>query len=217
MSFAKRSLFVVLLAVAGSASADPIYWNTWTSASSGSLVANGEVIAVTFATANPHAAIANYPSWTPLGTFADGSIVDNGPVPANGIMQLLGGSSADNTLSFSTAVVDPVISIWSLGQGGGAASFVFTATPMLIAGGPSAEYGGSALLVSGNTVTGNEGNGTIQFKGSFASISWTNPIFENWYGFNVGVAAAVPEPSTAALLLLGLLPVALGLRKRSST
>ena len=55
----------------------------------------------------------------------------------------------------------------------------------------------------GNNVSGTEGNGTIQFDGTFKSISWTNPDLENWYGFTVGTVAPVPEPSTWAMLLLG--------------
>ena len=87
------------------------------------------------------------------------------------------------------------------------ASFNFIdATPTLVSGGPSAEYVGSAITVDGNNVLGTEGNGTVMFKGTYTSISWTNPIFENWYGFDVGIAeiASVPEPETYPMLLAGL-------------
>jgi len=67
-----------------------------------------------------------------------------------------------------------------------------------------AEYGGSAISVVGNNVFGTEGNGTVMFSGTYSSLSWTNPTSENWYGFNVGMTAAVPEPETYALLLAGL-------------
>jgi len=81
-------------------------------------------------------------------------------------------------------------------------------------GGPNAEYGGTAITVGGNTMSGNEGNGVIQFNGSLTSITWTNPLFENWYGFTVGapVVAAIPEPETYALMLAGL--ALLGARAR---
>ena len=203
---------IVFLALAALFSANafavPIHWNTWTSVSSGSLSTDSDTVAVGFATANAHNNIANYPSWLPSGTFADGVAVDNGPVAANGIMQLFGGTTALNQLTFSVPVVDPVIAIWSLGQPGILASFEFVGVnPVLIAGGTNAEYGGSAIVVSGNTVSGREGNGTIQLIGTFSSIEWTNPTYENWYGFNVGIAdvgTPVPEPGQLVLFVLGL-------------
>lgn len=202
------AFLVLAVLVSADAFAVPIHWNTWASASSGSITA-GSTVAVTFATTNSHADVANYPSWLPSGTFADGMAVDNGPVNTNGIMQLFGGTTALNTLSFSVPIVDPVIAIWSLGQGGVQASFDFVGvTPVLVAGGPNAEYGGSAITVSGNTVNGREGNGTIQLIGTYSSLQWTNPTFENWYGFNVGIAdvgtTAVPEPGELLLFVLGL-------------
>jgi hypothetical protein len=207
-----RLIAFVALAVLFSANAFavPIYWNTWGSASSGSLATGSDTVAVGFATTNAHNNVANYPSWLPSGTFADGVAVDNGPVASNGIMQLTGGTTALNTLTFSVPVVNPVISIWSLGQPRILASFEFVGvSPVLIAGGTNAEYGGSAITVSGNTVSGEEGNGTIQLIGTFSSIQWTNPTYENWYGFNLGIAdvgtpTPVPEPSQALLFVLGL-------------
>jgi hypothetical protein len=196
---------IVLMTAAGSARASEISWNTRTSDSGGSMVLRSTPISVGFATTNYHADVANYPSWTPTSSYADGAIVNNAPIPSNGIMQLDGGTDALNTLSFSTPVTDPVIAIWSLGAGGTPASFVFGATPTFVAGGPSAEFGGSAITVSGNVVSGAEGNGTVQFLGTYSSITWTNPGSEFWYGFNVGVAgvASVPEPGTFVLMLAG--------------
>jgi hypothetical protein len=162
-------------------------------------------ISVGFATTNYHTNISNYPSWTPTSTYADGTIVNNAPVASNGIMQLDGGTNAVNTLSFSSPVTNPVIAIWSLGASGTPASFVFGPTPTFVAGGPSAEYGGSAITVNGNVVSGAEGNGTVQFLGTYSSITWTNPQFEFWYGFDVGVAglASVPEPNAFVLTVAG--------------
>jgi len=204
------------LAYGASAQADPIYWNTWTSTTAGTLTAPGGPVAVTFS-GPAFGYLPSYPSWTPAATFADGAVVDNGPVSSNGIMQLRGGTGALNTVSFATPVVDPVMAIWSLGQGGTQATFVFSgATPPLVSGGASAEYGGSTIAVSNSTVSGVEGNGTVQFTGTYSSISWTNPVFENWYGFNVGIAAAVPEPGSYSLMLAGLGLLGAVARRRSS-
>ncbi len=202
-----------LVTVAASAQAVPIDWNTWTSTTTGSISTAGGPIAVTFS-GPAIEVVSNYPSYTPSSTFADGTVVDNAPVAANGIMKLWGGSDALNTVTFATALVNPVMAIWSLGQGGINANFSFTnATPTFVSGGPSAEYNGSPIGVAGNVVSGVEGNGTVQFIGTFNSISWTNPVYENWYGFNVGVAA-IPEPETYALMLAGLALMGFVARRR---
>jgi hypothetical protein len=148
--------------------------------------------------------VADYPSWTPTSSYVGGS-VGNAPPQLGGILQLQGGATTPptDTITFSHAVTNPVFAIWSLGQGGLTASFDFTSNePFTIqAGGPSAEYGGQAITPSGSNVNGAEGNGTIQFNGTFTSISWTNPTHEYWYGFTVG--SAVPEVSTWAMIILG--------------
>ena len=64
-------------------------------------------------------------------------------------------------------------------------------------------------MSSPTTASGSEGNGIIQFTGTFSSLSWTVPQSELSVEFNIGVsdiaAAAVPEPGqvAASLLLLG--------------
>jgi hypothetical protein len=150
---------------------------------------------------------SGYPTYSPSSTFSGGTV---GNAPPGGIIQLVGGHNGVNTITFSQAVVDPVMAIWSLGQGGGPASFVFTSSePFSIqSGGPSLEYGGGSITQSGNTVNGTEGNGTIQFTGTYTQLSWTNPEAEYWYGFTAGITGvaptATPEPATYMSLLLGL-------------
>jgi PEP-CTERM motif len=95
------------------------------------------------------------------------------------------------------------------------AQFNFNTSFAIESGGPSAEYGGTSITSVGNTVFGVEGNGVIQFNGAVTSISWTNPVFENWYGFTLGVpVAAVPEPETYALMLAGLAALGAVTRRR---
>jgi hypothetical protein len=148
---------------------------------------------------------SGYPSYTPTSSYIGGIVTSVPTGAAQQILQLFGGpNTLTDTITFASPVVNPVLAIWSLGAGGTPASFVFGQTPTFQAGGPSAEYGGSAISVSGDTVSGSEGNGTIAFRGTYSSITFTTPQFEDWYGFTVGAAAgAVPEPSTWAMLLLG--------------
>jgi hypothetical protein len=116
-----------------------------------------------------------------------------------------------NTITFSKAVVDPVMAIWSLGRPGVTASFVFDSSePFTIeSGGPSSEYGGQSITAQDYTVYGNEGNGTIQFHGTFTQISWTNPQSEYWYAFTVGAPSAVPAPASVWLFGVGIIGLGL--------
>jgi hypothetical protein len=169
------------------------------------------------------------PSWTPTTTFS-GGVVGNGP-PSTASIALEGTAAGAvpimETITFSSAVVDPVFAIWSLGQTGNTASFDFLSKspePLtLISGGPSLEFDGSTITVNGQTVSGTEGNGVIQFDGTFNSISFTTPNFENFYAFTVGydqtLTPSVPEPATLSLFGLGLAALPIGrklLRRRRS-
>ena len=214
------ALSIALTACLSQANAATIDWTTWSSNAAGSIVTTGGPVGVTFA-GEMSGLATNYPSWTPSATWADGSVVANGPSQMGGMVRLLGGGGREagiDTLTFAQAVVNPVIAIWSLGSGNAQARFDFIgATPVLVAGGPSAEYGGSGLSIIGNSVLGSEGNGTIEFIGTFTSLSWTNPAYENYYGFTVGTSGLppIPEPDTYLLLAGGLTALAfLGRRRK---
>ena len=217
---------VAVVMIGSSASAATIFWTDWTSATFGQqtgtaagiitlpgpssveLSYGGEVFNTTI--------LSNtYPSWGPaVPTFSGGTV--GNPPNIKDIIALTGGSgTGTNTLTFSGPVVDPVMAIWSLGcdarncAAAVSASFVFLPTePFTIeSGGPSTEFGGSTITASGSIVSGVEGNGTVQFHGTFSQLVWTNPQFENYYGFQIGIAgagsAAVPEPGSLALFASG--------------
>lgn len=200
---------VFVLASSTSLVAAPVNWNFWTSSATGFMPVGNQNITVIYSSADYHDVIFGVPSWAPTSTWADGTVLSNGLTQNNNVMQIFGGTSTVNTLLFSQPVIDPVLAIWSLGSVvQGQASFVFTGlSPLNIVGGPSAEYGGSPLNLSGVTVSGIEGNGSIQFLGTYSSISWTNPQFEDYYGFNVGVLDVVPEPSSLVLAIVSLVSV----------
>ena len=201
----RLSIFVIAASVViSSAHGTTISWTDWASATSGSISPG---ISVSYSGQN-RGLLINSPSWNPSASFSGGT-VDNKPPQASNSVGLTGGSSSVNTVTFSSPVVNPVFAIWSLGRPGFQAQFVFTASePFAIqAGGPNAEFGGSSITQVGNTINGSEGNGVIQFSGTFSEISWTNPVFENYYAFTVGTEGAgtvVPEPLSFALLGIGL-------------
>ena len=203
------TFIAALIAIPTIASGSTVDWATWSNVNPGATAgsATGTTLDTTFTyTGELQQFVPGYPSYSPTATFSGGTV---GDPPPPGIIKIFGGGgtlATTDTIQFATSVTNPVLAIWSLGQGGLSASFNFTSSePFTIeSGGPSAEYGGSTITLGlGNSVLGSEGNGTIQFNGTFNSISWTNPTYENWYGFTVGTVAPVPEPSTWAMLLLG--------------
>jgi len=216
------ALAIALCAASGPlAHADSIAWATWTAESPGSPgTASGNIggtIGITYS--GQFSGYATGTSWNPTGTFT-GGVVGNQPPPYVGIA-MEGGVTYTETITFSQVVADPIFAVWSLGAGGTPASFDFTSSePFSVqGGGPSAEYGGTALTISGEDVEGQEGNGIIQFNGDFSSITFTTPQYENYYAFTVGEdqtltsqlpAGPAPEPATLSLLGLGLavLPLA---------
>jgi len=212
--------------------ADTVSWADWTAFTAGNLTGTASgafgigstTINISYAGQVGSNSVVNgvggNTSWLPNSTFS-GSTVSNGPAPNRDNITLTGGTGTGvNTITFSSAVVDPVIAIWSLGAGGAPASFVFNASePFTIeSGGPSVEFGGSSITAAGNVVNGIEGNGTIRFHGTFTQISWTDPQFESYYAFTVGGVGAqtsVPEPSTYITLLAGLLTIPVLTRRRA--
>ena len=208
--------FVIL--AGGFAHADTIAWTTWSSGTSGSpgsatgSIAAGSGIHVSYA-GQTSGVLANYPSWDPTSSFTGGTI-SNGPAASNNSIQMEGGTNLVETLTFSSALVNPVLAIESLGGGSTTAQFDFTSSePFTIeAGGPSAEYGGTSITKSGNDVLGDEGSGVIQFTGTFSQLQFTTPVYEDFYMLTVGDDTSAvppsptpaPEPSTLSLLGLGI-------------
>jgi hypothetical protein len=203
------------LMTARAARADTVSWATWENATSLNAgispassalatIASSPVVNVSYS-GEVEQVVADYPSWQPPTSYAGGT-VGNAPPQSGGIVRLFGGDgTGTDTLTFSQAIVNPVMAIWSLGAGGNTAQFDFDDPFTIEAGGPSIEYGGSTITADGNVVYGAEGNGTIQFDGTFTSLSWTTPVYENWYGFTVGIdGVSVPLAGSFPMAALGL-------------
>jgi len=194
-------------------------WTDWTSATvgnPGSAAGTLNGVQVTYS-GEVGGSVLNGTSniWAPNSSFIGGTVTTSPSVVSDDI-RLNGTFTGTNTLTFGTPLVNPVFAIWSLGAPGLPATFTFNATPTLEAGGPNSQFGGQTITVLGNVVSGSEGNGVVQFTGTFGSISWTN-TFENFYAFTVGLngpIGAVPEPETYAMLLAGLGLLGFAARRR---
>jgi hypothetical protein len=199
---ASAAQFATLVALCPPVTAGTI-WTDWTSAVAGDPgTASGTLngIAVSYAGEVLTQTITNgsFTGWAPASSFQGGTVTTSPAAIGDMIAQNGYRYAGPDTITFAAPVVNPVIAIWSLGSSATQASMTFSATPTFEGGGPDSMYGGSRITLSGNVVSGKEGNGVVQFTGTFRSISWTE-TFENYYGFTVGMTQ-VAEPAPLALL-----------------
>ena len=183
--------------------ADTASWTNWTDAANGSFVQNANTINVTYSGQTGGVYNSSAPFTAVLSSFTSPTVTNT---PVNSL-QMTGGLTGINTFTFSQAVINPLIAVWSVGQPSLPVSFNFLNNPTFtILSQGAGNWGGGSLTQSGSSITGYEGNGVIQFQGSFTSISFTTPNFEDYYGATVGAPsiAAVPEPETYAMLVAGL-------------
>jgi PEP-CTERM motif len=180
--------------------------------------------------------VGNSPSVGPIydwsvspSVYGGGTIVNNTATLAQGGVKTVGGGSSLNTITFSSPVTNPVMSIYSLGALFGPGSPpLFNPTPVqaqydfsnslsisLLSGGPSPSDGGGSLTVSGSSVIGTEGNGVVMFNGTFSTIAFQAPVSENYQVWTIGIPQAVPEPGTWALMFSGMAVVGAFARRQT--
>jgi hypothetical protein len=212
---------VILLCLGGLAAparADTIWadWMNFTGGTAGSASGSLGGIGVMYTGELVGAVVAGTsPIWAPDSSFIGGTVTTSPNVTGDDL-RLNGRSTGTNTITFASPITNPVFAIWSLGSPSVPATFTFDATPTFQAGGPNSFFAGSPIAVAGNMVSGQEGNGVVQFNGTFTSIAFTNS-FENFYAFTVGAngepSAPVPEPASMLLFGSGLAAVALRHRR----
>jgi hypothetical protein len=205
------ALFIAIAATAP-VQATAADWTLWTSTDSAT-IASGTIgsINVTYTGSTFGVDYSAYIYDVPSSFI--GGAVTNTP-GTNGTILMTGGTTGVNTFHFSAPVVDPVMDLFSVGQGGVPVTFNFILGAgesfTILSQGPG-HWGGGSLFQIGNSITGEEGNGLVQFHGTYTDISFTTPNFENYYGATVGV---VPEPETYAMMLAGLGLLGFATRRR---
>ena len=170
------------------------FWVDWTAATSGTpgsatgsiTLSEAGTLTVSYAGHVLDAQVSggtNY--WLPAAPYTANDVVANEP-PAADVIRLAGGATV-NTLTFSAPVTNPVMAVVSVGQGGLPVSYDFDAPFDVLSEGQG--YWGDGTLVEepGDVLTGREGHGVIQFRGTFTTISWTIVGNESWHGFQIGI------------------------------
>lgn len=107
--------------------------------------------------------------FVPSSTYTSATV---GNAPDNpGYIRLSGGNTLTNTLTFSSPVSNLFFAVVSLGAGGNTVTYNFS-SPFTILSQGTDPWGGcnTCLQQSGQSLSGTEGSGTLQFSGPISSL-----------------------------------------------
>ena len=192
--------------------ADIIGWTDWisgTSGPNGSAVGvinssfNGQPIEVNVSYSGEIAFIQTGPGGTnyfiPSAPYVSATV--SNPPPGPDIIAL--SLATAKTLSFDQPVSNLLFAVVSLNGNG----YRFDQDFEILSFGHGFWGNGTLSKVDNGNGTWDligtgEPHGTIEFTGTFTSVTWTSLTNEFWNGFNVGIRGVVPEPSSLALLAI---------------
>jgi hypothetical protein len=121
----------------------------------------------------------------PPATYLSPTVTN--PPPPRGAIAVSGDAVRTHTVTFATPVKNPVVAVWSVGFGslGLPMEWEFEAPPALLSSGTNSYNLPPNLTVSGRRLRGVEGNGVIEFTGTFDALRFTLPVPEPYPGFAV--------------------------------
>ncbi len=129
--------------------------------------------------------------WNPSAPYISSEVANAPPTPD--ILQLSGGQGETYVVTLSAPIKDPIMAIVSLGSPGTSITYNFDSPFTIVSQGAGYFGGSSTALVQlpNNVLQGTEGDGTLQFIGTFSTFSWTVPTPETWHGFTFGIRTTV--------------------------
>jgi hypothetical protein len=141
--------------------------------------------------------------FSPSGAYTQSGLTSPNTGGNVGFIQFV--APTTGTLTFSSPVTNLYMALISVGQPGYAVSYTFDQAFTVLSNNNTncAYWGCGSYTQSGNTLTGYEFSGTIQFAGTLSSLSISTDPGENWHGITVGADAVSVTPEPASLVLMG--------------